>query len=136
MESKSTAPEESTSRAEPGRQLKTVAAIDMNKTNAQQARRVLDRLVGYKISPILWEKVQRGLSAGRVQSVAVRLVCEREEEIKAFVPEEYWSVDVTCRADQPPPFEARIWKWKGESGGTLMGGPGVACSVACHGALP
>ncbi len=88
--------------------------IDMNKTNAQQARRVLDRLVGYKISPILWEKVQRGLSAGRVQSVAVRLVCEREEEIKAFVPEEYWSVDVTCRADQPPPFEARIWKWKGE----------------------
>ncbi|HEY5950655.1 MAG TPA: type I DNA topoisomerase, partial [Kofleriaceae bacterium] len=58
--------------------------------------------------------VQRGLSAGRVQSVAVRLVCEREEEIKAFIPEEYWSVDITCRATQPPPFEARIWKWKGE----------------------
>ncbi|HSD88697.1 MAG TPA: type I DNA topoisomerase, partial [Kofleriaceae bacterium] len=88
--------------------------IDMNKTDAQQARRILDRLVGYKISPILWNKVQRGLSAGRVQSVAVRLVCEREEEIKAFVPEEYWSVDVSCRATQPPPFEARIWKWKGE----------------------
>ncbi len=88
--------------------------IDMSKTNAQQARRVLDRLVGYKISPILWQKVQRGLSAGRVQSVAVRLVCEREEQIKAFVPEEYWSVDVTCRASQPPPFEARIWRWKGE----------------------
>ncbi|MBL0214602.1 MAG: type I DNA topoisomerase [Myxococcales bacterium] len=88
--------------------------IDMNKTDAQQARRILDRLVGYEISPILWNKVQRGLSAGRVQSVAVRLVCEREEEIKAFVPEEYWSVDVTCRAPQPPPFEARIWKWKGE----------------------
>ncbi|HEY5949381.1 MAG TPA: DNA topoisomerase, partial [Kofleriaceae bacterium] len=64
-------------------------AIDMDKTNAQQARRILDRIVGYKISPILWNKVQRGLSAGRVQSVAVRLVCEREEEIKAFKPEEY-----------------------------------------------
>jgi len=89
-------------------------AIDMNKTDAQQARRILDRLVGYEISPILWNKVQRGLSAGRVQSVAVRLVCEREEEIKAFRPEEYWSVDVTCRASQPPPFEARIWKWRGE----------------------
>jgi DNA topoisomerase-1 len=89
-------------------------AIDMNKTDAQQARRILDRLVGYKISPILWNKVQRGLSAGRVQSVAVRLVCEREEEIKAFKPEEYWSVDVTCKASNPPPFEARIWRWKGE----------------------
>jgi DNA topoisomerase-1 len=89
-------------------------SIDMHKTDAQQARRILDRLVGYKISPILWNKVQRGLSAGRVQSVAVRLVCERDEEIKAFKPEEYWSVDVTCRASQPPPFEARIWRWKGE----------------------
>jgi len=88
--------------------------IDMNKTDAQQARRILDRLVGYKISPILWNKVQRGLSAGRVQSVAVRLVCEREEEIKAFVPEEYWSVDVLCRHKEPPEFGARIWKWKGE----------------------
>ena len=89
-------------------------AIDMNKTDAQQARRILDRLVGYKISPILWNKVQRGLSAGRVQSVAVRLVCEREEEIKAFKPEEYWSVEVTCRGPQPPPFEAKIWRWNGE----------------------
>jgi DNA topoisomerase-1 len=89
-------------------------AIDMNKTDAQQARRILDRLVGYEISPILWNKVQRGLSAGRVQSVAVRLVCEREEEINAFKPEEYWSVDITCRAEQPPPFEARIWRFNGE----------------------
>jgi DNA topoisomerase I len=92
-------------------------AIDMDKTNAQQTRRILDRLVGYKISPILWNKVQRGLSAGRVQSVAVRMVCEREEEIKAFVPEEYWSVDATVSAPQhplPPSFEARIWKFKGE----------------------
>ncbi|HEY4180586.1 MAG TPA: type I DNA topoisomerase [Kofleriaceae bacterium] len=89
-------------------------AIDMDKTNAQQARRVLDRLVGYKISPILWEKVQRGLSAGRVQSVAVRLVCERDEEIKAFKPEEYWSVETTVHGDNPPSFDARIWRWKGE----------------------
>lgn len=88
--------------------------IDMDKTNAQQTRRILDRLVGYEISPILWNKVQRGLSAGRVQSVAVRMVCEREEEIKAFKPEEYWSVEATCRAAVPPPFEARIWRWKGE----------------------
>jgi DNA topoisomerase-1 len=89
-------------------------AIDMNKTDAQQARRILDRIVGYEISPILWNKVQRGLSAGRVQSVAVRLVCERDEEIKAFKPEEYWSVDITARAGEPPPFEARIWKFDGE----------------------
>ena len=88
--------------------------IDMNKTDAQQARRILDRIVGYEISPILWNKVQRGLSAGRVQSVAVRLVCERDAEIAAFKPDEYWSVEVTCRAPTPPPFEARIWRWKGE----------------------
>lgn len=88
--------------------------VDTNKTNAQQARRILDRLVGYEISPILWNKVQRGLSAGRVQSVAVRLVCEREAEIAAFRPEEYWSVDVTCEANNPPPFEARVAKWRGE----------------------
>ena len=88
--------------------------IDMNKTDAQQARRILDRIVGYEISPILWNKVQRGLSAGRVQSVAVRLVCEREEEIKAFKPEEYWSVEATVAGPVPPEFGARIWKWKGE----------------------
>ena len=68
-------------------------AIDMDLVNAQQARRVLDRIVGYQISPLLWKKIRRGLSAGRVQSVATRLVCEREEEIKAFVPQEYWSLD-------------------------------------------
>ncbi len=88
--------------------------IDTNKTDAQQARRILDRLVGYEISPILWNKVQRGLSAGRVQSVAVRVVCEREAEIAAFKPEEYWSVDVTARAANPPPFDAKIWRWDGE----------------------
>src|SRR4249919_3360166 len=85
--------------------------LDRNKFDAQVARRVLDRLVGYKISPLLWNKVRRGLSAGRVQSVAVRLVCERDAEIAAFKPEEYWSVDITCHATNPPPFEARIWRF-------------------------
>ena len=69
--------------------------IDMNLTNAQQARRVLDRIVGYKISPVLWKKVRRGLSAGRVQSVAVKLICDREEEIEKFIPEEYWNIIAT-----------------------------------------
>ena len=69
--------------------------IDLNLTDAQQARRVLDRIVGYKMSPVLWKKVKRGLSAGRVQSVAVRLICEREEEIESFIPEEYWNITAT-----------------------------------------
>ena len=66
--------------------------VDAKKVDAQQARRILDRLVGYKVSPLLWDKVRRGLSAGRVQSVALRLICDREREIRAFVPEEYWTV--------------------------------------------
>jgi DNA topoisomerase-1 len=89
-------------------------AVNTDMTNAQQARRILDRLVGYEISPILWNKVQRGLSAGRVQSVAVRLVCEREDQIAAFKPEEYWSVDCIAKHEQPPPFAARIWRWDGQ----------------------
>ena len=72
--------------------------IDMNLVDAQQARRVLDRMVGYKISPLLWEKVKRGLSAGRVQSVALRMICDREDEINAFVPEEYWNLDAAFKA--------------------------------------
>ena len=68
--------------------------IDMDLVDAQQARRILDRIVGYQLSPLLWKKIRRGLSAGRVQSVATRLVCEREEEIRAFQPQEYWSLDV------------------------------------------
>ncbi len=84
--------------------------IDSHKVDAQQARRVLDRLVGYQISPILWQKVRRGLSAGRVQSVALRLICEREEEIKAFVPEEFWSLTALLEGKVPPQFEAKLVK--------------------------
>lgn len=78
--------------------LKEPRAIDMNLVDAQQARRMLDRMVGYSISPILWEKVKRGLSAGRVQSVALRMICDREEEIAAFIPEEYWSLEAGLKA--------------------------------------
>src|ERR1044071_5724882 len=88
--------------------------LDRQKFDAQIARRILDRLVGYQISPILWKKVKRGLSAGRVQSVAVRVVVERDGEIAAFVPEEYWTVDADCDAGAPPPFVAKLFKWKGE----------------------
>lgn len=75
--------------------LKEPRDIDMNLVNAQQTRRILDRIVGYKISPLLWAKVKRGLSAGRVQSVALRIICDREEEINAFIPEEYWTLDAS-----------------------------------------
>jgi len=75
---------------------------------AQQARRILDRLVGYKISPMLWTRVQRGLSAGRVQSVALRLICDREDEIRRFVPKEYWTVDLDVEAPSPPPFAMKL----------------------------
>ena len=84
--------------------------IDVNKVDAQQARRILDRLMGYQISPILWKKVRRGLSAGRVQSVALRLICEREEEIKAFQPEEFWSLTALLEGTVPPQFEAKLVK--------------------------
>jgi DNA topoisomerase I len=88
--------------------------LDKQKFEAQIARRILDRLVGYQISPILWKKVRRGLSAGRVQSVAVRLVCEREREIKAFTPIEYWSLTATLEGRVPPSFTARLTQWRGE----------------------
>ncbi|MHB1845148.1 MAG: type I DNA topoisomerase [Deltaproteobacteria bacterium] len=88
-------------------------ALDRAKFDAQQARRVLDRLVGYQISPVLWKKVRRGLSAGRVQSVAVRLVIDREGEIRAFVAVEYWTIDADLTARLPPPFKARLAKLDG-----------------------
>ena len=88
--------------------------LDTNLVDAQQARRVLDRLVGYKISPLLWNKVRRGLSAGRVQTVALRLIVEREREIRAFVPQEYWTIHALLDAGQPPFFEAKLAKYKGE----------------------
>jgi DNA topoisomerase-1 len=89
---------------------KSPGKIDDNLVDAQQARRVLDRLVGYKVSPLLWDKVRRGLSAGRVQTVAVRLVVEREREIQAFVKTEYWSIIANLSAKLPPAFDARLYK--------------------------
>jgi DNA topoisomerase I len=89
-------------------------AVDMHLVDAQQARRVLDRIVGYKVSPLLWDKVRRGLSAGRVQTVALRLIVEREQEIRAFVPQEYWTIHAMLDASQPPIFEAKLSKYKGE----------------------
>src|SRR5687768_8548141 len=89
--------------------------INKQMVDAQQARRVLDRLVGYKISPLLWDKVRRGLSAGRVQSVALKLVCDREREIERFVPEEYWNVFARLAGPQPPEFDARLLKKDGDT---------------------
>jgi len=91
-----------------GEALKRPAPLDRKKFESQQARRVLDRLVGYQLSPLLWKKVRRGLSAGRVQSVAVRLVVEREREIRAFKPTEYWTLDCVLDGQQPPPFVAKL----------------------------
>ena len=88
--------------------------IDMNMVDAQQARRVLDRIVGYKLSPLLWKKVCKGLSAGRVQSVAVRLICEREREIQAFIPKEYWSIEGTFKTKKNEEFKAELTQIKGE----------------------
>lgn len=87
--------------------------IDMNLVNAQQARRILDRLVGYKLSPLLWSKVRGGLSAGRVQSVAVRMIVDRENEINAFVPEEYWTIGAVFSTAQGPPFKSRLYQVDG-----------------------
>lgn len=90
--------------------LKNPRKIDMNLVDAQQARRVLDRMVGYKISPVLWAKVKRGLSAGRVQSVALRIICDREDEINAFIPEEYWTIDVVLNVKgEKKPLVAKFY---------------------------
>ncbi|HEX4229761.1 MAG TPA: type I DNA topoisomerase [Bryobacteraceae bacterium] len=100
--------------------------VNVNLVDAQQARRVLDRLVGYKISPLLWDKVRRGLSAGRVQTVALRLIVEREREIRAFEQEEYWTIDVSLNAKKPPVLTARLSKRNDET-------PKVADEAAASG---
>ncbi|MDK2966974.1 type I DNA topoisomerase [Lacrimispora sp.] len=97
--------------------LKTPRDIDMNLVDAQQARRVLDRMVGYMISPLLWAKVKRGLSAGRVQSVALRLICDREEDINAFIPEEYWNLDAALK--QEGSKKTLTAKFYGDSNGRI-----------------
>lgn len=89
--------------------------LNEQRFQSQLARRILDRLVGYQISPLLWDKVKRGLSAGRVQSVAVRVICDREREIQAFVSKEYWSIIALLQADLPPDFEARLIKGQGKT---------------------
>ncbi|MBN2569497.1 MAG: type I DNA topoisomerase [Deltaproteobacteria bacterium] len=94
--------------------VKNPQVMNNNKYEAQQTRRLLDRLVGYQISPILWDKVRRGLSAGRVQSVAVRMICDREKEIDAFVAEEFWNITALLQSKNPPPFEARLFKVDGK----------------------
>ena len=93
--------------------LDTPESLNENRYKAQQTRRILDRLVGYQISPILWKKVKYGLSAGRVQSVSVRMICERERAIFAFEPEEYWSVTATLEGENPPAFAAKLVKQDG-----------------------
>ncbi len=90
--------------------IKNPQKLDPEKYEAQQTRRILDRLVGYQVSPILWDKVRRGLSAGRVQTVAVRIICEREEEIRNFTEEEFWNIKALVEGKNPPPFEARLVK--------------------------
>src|SRR5690606_19116073 len=97
--------------------VKNPIAIDANMVDAQQARRVIDRLVGYKISPLLWDKVRRGLSAGRVQSVALKLICDREAEIDAFIPEEYWNLFARLAVGRSgvTEFDAKLIKRAGEA---------------------
>ena len=104
--------------------------IDLKKVDAQQARRVLDRIVGYKLSPLLWKKVCKGLSAGRVQSVAVRLICEREEEIKAFVPEEYWTVEGTYKTEDGLELHTELTKIDGKKASIENGEQAAAIASA------
>ncbi len=107
--------------------------IDSNKVNAQQARRVLDRLVGYKLSPLLWEKVRRGLSAGRVQSVAVRLITEREREIQAFAPVEYWTLHARLRGKVPPDFVATLKEVRDQKADLPSEAVTLEAMIALHG---
>ncbi len=93
--------------------MKQAGEIDARLVDAQQARRIIDRLVGYEVSDLLWKKIWRGLSAGRVQTVALRIICEREQEIERFVPVEYWTVDAELEASAPPTFSARLFAFDG-----------------------
>ncbi len=94
--------------------LENPGTIDLRKVDAQQARRVLDRMMGFRLSPLLWEKIKQGLSAGRVQSVALKMVCGRQAEIDAFQSEEYWNLAADLKAAQPPQFEARLHRVDGK----------------------
>jgi len=94
--------------------LESPRTIDARKVDAQQARRILDRLMGFRLSPLLWEKIKQGLSAGRVQSVALKMVCDRQAEIDAFVPEEYWALGADLEGSEPPPFNARLHQIDGK----------------------
>lgn len=104
--------------------IKNAREIDMNLVDAQQARRALDRIVGYRISPLLWKKVKRGLSAGRVQSVALRIIADREAEIDAFIPEEYWTLDAILKVQGEKKASARqvLWDETGEAGDSFCRG--------------
>lgn len=110
--------------------IRSPGVLDRSRYESQQARRILDRLVGYEISPLLWDKVRRGLSAGRVQSVAVRIICDREREIQAFVSQEYWTVMARLEGVKPPPFDAKVVAFRAkkltipneETAGEVVGG--------------
>lgn len=106
--------------------------LDQNMIEAQQTRRILDRLMGYLISPLLWKKVGKGLSAGRVQSVALRLIVDREREIKAFVPEEYWTIAARLEAGAPPPFKATLTRIDGKRGKVRDGEQAREIVAACR----
>ena len=97
------------------RAMENPSHIDSNVVDAQQARRILDRLVGYQVSPLLWDKVRRGISAGRVQTVALRLIVEREREVQDFKSEEYWTIVANLEGHEPPPFEAQLVKYEGKN---------------------
>lgn len=111
--------------------IKNARDIDMDLVDAQQARRVLDRLVGYEISPVLWAKIKRGLSAGRVQSVALKLICDREEEINNFIPEEYWTLSaVVCPDNSKKSFEAKLIKTpEGRISSSIKGSASTNCTI-------
>jgi len=108
--------------------------LDQHLVDSQQARRVLDRLMGYKLSPLLWDKVKRGLSAGRVQSVALKMICDREGEIEAFVPEEYWHLDARLAGAQPPAFIARLALRDGKKFAVHDGATAAAVKAEVEGA--